>query len=465
VSSVAIEFCDPGIAIVRAREAPLESPGIALLGDGEALTVGAAAASRARLSPRSVQNRFWDRLGLERLPAPVGGVETVADLAAAHLEDLWRQADRGASRPDDAILVVPGGLDREQLGVLLGVVRSCSIPAIGMVDAAVAACATLAEAPRPDADTIHLDVLLHRSVLTELVLADECWERSAVRSHRQLGIASLHDLWAKFVAELFVRSTRFDPLHRAESEQALYDLLPRALASLSEQSRVPVEMEAAGSSYQVMLEREQLRRIAAAQYERLVLAIESARRPERRLVLLLSARAAALPGLVESVSEMPLCEVVALPAGAAGFGALAREAEICPPSGGLSLVTELRHLGGARRSGGASPAVPEGDPCPSHALLADRAHAIDGGALAFEADPANPRALRRMRASGDLPELGLVLTSQGGEVEASACGELPLFVNGRPAPGPLPVHLGDVLQLGPDGELLRLIVVAQSDGA
>ena len=48
------------------------------------------------------------------------------------------------------------------------------------------------------------------------------------------GLASLMDLWAKRVAELFVLSTRFDPFHGAESEQLVYDNLPQWLKRLQD---------------------------------------------------------------------------------------------------------------------------------------------------------------------------------------------------------------------------------------
>ena len=48
-----------------------------------------------------------------------------------------------------------------------------------------------------------------------------------------------HDLFAKRIAEIFVLATRFDPLHRADCEQSLYDRLPRVARAAPGRARSP----------------------------------------------------------------------------------------------------------------------------------------------------------------------------------------------------------------------------------
>ena len=50
------------------------------------------------------------------------------------------------------------------------------------------------------------------------------------------GLASLTDVFARRIAEHFVRATRFDPFTHAETEQALYDRLPEWLEPLHARS-------------------------------------------------------------------------------------------------------------------------------------------------------------------------------------------------------------------------------------
>ena len=52
------------------------------------------------------------------------------------------------------------------------------------------------------------------------------------------------DLTVKLIAQVFVRTTRFDPLHRGESEQALYLRLPGWLEELRQRETTTLVMEA-----------------------------------------------------------------------------------------------------------------------------------------------------------------------------------------------------------------------------
>ena len=65
----AIELNDAGIAVHSAEHTLAESPGYALIGDGE-LVLGAAAKARARVQPLQANDRCWDELSLEPLPRP-----------------------------------------------------------------------------------------------------------------------------------------------------------------------------------------------------------------------------------------------------------------------------------------------------------------------------------------------------------------------------------------------------------
>ena len=70
---LALELSDAGILVRGSSETPpaaaAASPGFALLESGT-LVVGTEARDRARLRPRLIHNRFWDRLGTEPLPRP-----------------------------------------------------------------------------------------------------------------------------------------------------------------------------------------------------------------------------------------------------------------------------------------------------------------------------------------------------------------------------------------------------------
>ena len=76
---------------------------------------------------------------------------------------------------------------------------------------------------------VHLDIMLHRSTMTLIQHGD----LSLSHSEPSIGWLALQRQWAKGIQNEFVRATRFDPMHSAESEQGLADSLPLLLENLN----------------------------------------------------------------------------------------------------------------------------------------------------------------------------------------------------------------------------------------
>lgn len=333
MGTVAIELNDAGITVARGRTLLPESPGYALV-EGDQLVVGAEAQRAARLKPRYVQNRFWDQLSLDPLSHPGTRAQTHADVAHAHLAHVWKTIESGC---DGVIFAVPGSLTRPQLGLLLGIAQSCEIPVVGMVDAAVAA------APKPEGGVrlVHVDLQLHRAVITHL-RSGPSLARSSVETTARIGLGSLQDRALALIADVFIRQTRFDPLHRAQTEQQLYDLVPECLARLRSEERVAIQMNAGPTTHRVHLQRQDYLKSMHEHYETLTAQLDAVRSPGEPLVVALSARASAPPGLVEALRALPDCQVIELEPGAAAFGALAREEQIRSPEGGIRLAIAVK---------------------------------------------------------------------------------------------------------------------------
>ena len=82
--------------------------------------------------------------------------------------------------------------------------------------------------PAP-ARVLHLDLELHQAILTVLEYAGG--ERSGLKRSRyeialRHGVLDMQQTLMQFIAETFIRKTRFDPLHDASTEQRLVDQLP-----------------------------------------------------------------------------------------------------------------------------------------------------------------------------------------------------------------------------------------------
>jgi len=333
MSAAALELNDAGLVLLREGAAGPEpdSPGLALF-EGDAVLVGAAAAARGRLLPRAVHDRFWDPLGTEPLGARFPPGLRSADVAHAHLRSL-----RGAlPRPPDAVVIaVPGFWERPALGLLLSVARSAGLPIVGLVDAAVAAAAGVVGA----GELLHLDLTRHRSVLTRL-RGGAGVERIEVAHFEGSGLLAVERALIDSIARRFVLETRFDPLHSGVSEQALHDRLPAWLAALRGDQSCPARLEAGRRQHTIELSRGALASDLEPFYGTLQRQVASVATPAAG-ALLVSARAARLPGLLERLRDAGHRELVELPRDAAVSAALRFRAGIAHAGDALPLVTRL----------------------------------------------------------------------------------------------------------------------------
>lgn len=319
MSLAAIELNDTAVGLARDGVLLAQSPGYALL-EADALFVGEEALRQARIKPRLTSTQFWQRLSNDPVFPSMPSSASFADLARAHLSHIWT---RGGAGVNGLILVVPGSFDRQQLGLLLGIAEQLALPVRGMVDSALVAC-------RSDADeglVVHVDLHLHRLAVTGVELG----ERARCVFHRSLegyGLTQLYDRWIKLIADIFVQTTRFDPLHRAQSEQAIYDRLPVWLSALGEQDSMGVEMAARdGGVHVIRLDRSQVIECAGEFYVRLAGLIDELC-GQQPFALQLADGAGRLPGLSAALGALTSNPIISLPPGAGALGALRRGAEI-----------------------------------------------------------------------------------------------------------------------------------------
>ena len=88
----------------------------------------------------------------------------------------------------------------------------------------------------------HLELQLHQALLTELVQSgDEILVQRSVPLPG-CGLLQLQERLVEVVASGFIRQTRFDPRRKADTEQQLYDELPRALQSLASGPETNIEI-------------------------------------------------------------------------------------------------------------------------------------------------------------------------------------------------------------------------------
>ena len=466
MTTVAIDLNDAGLLVASDQGTLVgQSPGYALL-DGKDLSVGAAAQTRSRLKPRWTHNRFWDELDSNPMPRPFPRSLSRADVAHNHLVHLRDQIRQrlGGSEPESVLLAVPGSFSVDKLGLILGIARACEIAVTGMVDAAVAATATVPVGRR----VLHLDALLHRMVWTELVYDGELVRRR-IEVLETGGLASIVDAWAKKIAKLLVHQTRFDPFHHGSAEQTLYDRLPGWLAELANSGRVMVTLESEGKEHAVELGSDGVERVAAGVTGPVVEMARALVGAGESATLMVSERAAVVPGLIQQLTLLSETEVSILEKTAAAMGALRQRSRIESPGGDLAFVVRLPvELQTSGLTG--LPAPPDlvapapGGQVPTHVLFEGIAHPISMTPLWLGSSASS--AERGLDVGGNMPGLSrrhCAVVLRDGAVVVEDHSAYGTYVNGRQVEGPGVVSVGDRLRLGSPGVELLLIALAEDD--
>jgi len=459
MSTLALELNDSGLVAVRASESDRlvipESPGYALL-EGESFLTGVEARDRARLRPRFSYTRFWDAIDTSSLSRPFPTKLSKADLAHTHLSRFWD----GLGGAKDAMLAVPSWYSLDQLGLILGMARACDINVAGMIDSALAAAATV----RDGRALIHLDLHLHRASAARILRHDQLIREDTVVDET-VGVVPLHDSWATHIAESFVRQTRYDPLHRAQSEQELYNQLLVWLPELLEQSSIAASLGSSAKKQSIELERDQLVESADSYYRALVKLASSVLPSEGPVTLLLSHRLAGLPGLVDRLRRDVTQNLVELPAYAAAAGALSYEKKLreeAESDGGLTFLTklDLSADGSAKQPlPDATKTLPSGK-APSHIVHEGTAYPIEPGPFLLGiAIPDGSRGLTLSGETAGISRYHCSLYRSDDRVLVEDHSKFGSFVNGKRFDDKAAVSVGDRLRLGTPGVELLLIEV------
>jgi hypothetical protein len=463
MTTLAIEINDSELVVADRDQVLGVEPGYALVDKGEILT-GAAAYRLARLKPRQVSNRYWAELSLEEGTAGIADVRSAAELAYAQLRSLWK---RFGSAAKDVLLIVPGNYSGAQLGLLLGLAQECGMPVRAMLDVAAAASSR----PYPGRQLVYVDAGLHRATVRALRQDHEATALDE-RGLESAGLAALNDLFAKRIAEIFVLATRFDPLHRADSEQALYDRLPGWLQRLQSEAKVELALPFGEEELTVDLERSQLLAAAGGFYKALLQLIAQTREPGAALVVQLSERVARQPGLQNELARLDDAVVVAHEAGHAARAALLGLDGIDAGADQVKLLRRVAwradpHDAPALRPLARTPAVASDRvSAPTHIVYRGIAYPIDGdGVLIGRSATENRRVIVIDDQNSGVSRSHCELVLINGELVLRDLSSYGTFVNERRVSGEEILRLADVIRIGSPGTELQLVRVEQAHGA
>lgn len=459
MSTLVLELADSGVSAWNDKAVALiSSPGYALLEAGTVQAVGEEAYARARLQPRAIHDRFWDELSLEPLANAAANGQTAADLACEHLTSVWELLR--SHEPKEVFLAVPGTYDRDQLALVLGIAREAGLPVTGLIDAALAAV----QASDPGRTLMHLDVHLHRALITRFTQGEQL-SRAGVESTRGSGLRELRERWMGAIANAFVERTRFDPLHLAEHEQQLYQQLRTLSVGLGSEGQLSLEINASGATHNAQVDGPTLREAADQEYQRLLALVSAASTPGEPLLLQLSHRAGSLPGLTDMLGELPDVQVQVLGPDAVARGALALGDALRQQDGseGVPYLTQVAWQQAEASAPSAPPRLsPTADQVPTHVVYEGLAQPLSSTPLMVGAQVGNDgarglqlgaplRGVSRQHCALSLGADGLATIT-----DHSTHGT---WLNGHRIDGQATLRMGDRLRVGTPGHELHLVRV------
>ena len=461
---IGLELNDSGIIAAAGTPAQLleldgkatSSPGFALPQKNH-LLLGKEAESKAQLFPRQILNRFWDQLDTE--PLELSGKyapQNHAEIVYHHLSRIWQVIQKHG---DEIALVVPRFYNRQQLGLLLGIAQELAMDVKGFVPTALAASSVAFPAKL----LMHLDIHLHRIEVICLKQGEYLTIEDSATTNGK-GLMELYRQWVETIAQEFVGSTRFDPLHLAATEQELYDRLPGVLSHLQHHSSMVFDMIDAATSYGITLKHYLFARKAESIYGEVCRLIERIRNKQGKnkpaVVLQLSHRLSRLPGCREMLSTIKDSQIIELDRGAAATGALGiwqqlsdqRKAE------GISFFTS-RPWKRSRRKHKFRPTTEKiADTLPTHLLYGSIAYPINEQPLTIGREVGSEKT--RVRTYGRAHQVSLrycTIELNGAEVVLYDYSTDGVFVDETRVNGSMVLKLGHIIRLGTHGGQLQLI--------
>lgn len=464
-----LELSDAGILVAGGRLARLlevdgqrqESPGFSLP-EKKRLLVGHAAAGKARLFPRQAINSFWDQLNTDPLEQKAGHAQNHAEIACAHLSHIWENIKMHG---DEMIVAVPEHYGREQLGLILGMAQELSIPVKGFVSLPIAASCN----PYPDAMLIHLDIHLHRFEIVYLHQGENLTPENSA-TVQEISLEQLSRIWVESIAEEFVRTTRFDPLHEAATEQEIYNRLPAALEIFKNHSSFIFEISQGKHSYRITLLRDLLKQKSGAVYDdicRFIVKMRDELSKEGVLTALqLTHRIASLPGLKDKLSEIDNCEIMELEAGAGAQGALSFWSGLANQDS-VHNASFFTSRPWQQTEPDIQPPIPykaSDKIVPTHVLYRDVAYRISERPLFIGSDHYTAgKGIPVQARSSDVSKKHCSVQRDTDRIVLTDYSDQGTFVDDHPIDGSTTLNPGQTVRLGRSGETLRLIACMDTD--
>ncbi len=261
-----------------------------------------------------------------------------------------------------------------------------------------------------------------------------------------------------------MRSTRFDPFTHAETEQQVYDRLPAWLALLQREERVELELEYRDEKFRTAAERDAVLGVAHGFCRAARQLVGQQRERGKNLVVQVSERLAALPGLLGELARLDDAQTSRSRPVMRRAACCWRERCIAAPSTNpvkfvkrlawrvapLSASGRSTHRARARRSRAETP--------PTHLVYGGFAYRVgnEGVLIGRETDPQRRTVVVGASNSG-VSRAHCEVVLRDGELKLRDMSSFGTFVNERKVVGETTLERADVIRIGSPGAELHVV--------
>lgn len=376
--------------------------------DGHHLVYGPAAEDAWFTSPRRVTSGFLARLTHDPVSLNLPGkVPSHSELAFHFLGEFIKNVIAATGKAEGVVLAVPGAYlrdaatEEERIGLLLGIAIELRLPLAAIIDLACAGLSDpAAPAINPALPVLVIDVNLHAAEISLLAAAEQRMARRAFAEVPHAGMAELLKHLNTAMGNRFLRHTTFDILADGRIEQMFYRQTKLFVQGGATEFRYQVNTDQ--RAYEMPAKHEQL----VADSQTFIRQIEAVLQPFVRAqsvgpdacTVVLTDRAAAVPGLEARLRTDGYLRVVRLAPGAAARGAarLAARSQVPGDISTVAVETSVRlsdlHRGGAApwrihlHKGKTAGAI-----VPTHVVIAGTGHPLGGnGTFTIGTEAAGP---------------------------------------------------------------------------
>lgn len=299
-SIIIIDLYGSGVRVSDGTKILADSKSYALIELDRSIMVGEQAEHLAHIRPRECSTLFWNQLAEN---SNTKHVINNAEIAYRHLEHVWNLAEY--SDPS-VILITSITLDKNELGLLLGICKKLSINVAGIVCNASLAMGH----PIDDCNAIYLDLQQQQLALTEL--NQNKHDISLKQPSRILNYGLQHFIQnaASFIAKQFISNTRFDPLHNAADEQQFFNKLPLWLTTLNKVDTIECTLSSGEKHFSIQCDKYSLQASNKKLFEDLAAHLNVLMHNHSNIAIFCSESCRQAFGLHEYLINLPGCAVI-----------------------------------------------------------------------------------------------------------------------------------------------------------